>query len=135
MTEPTLSAIDHIAITVHDLDQSERWYTEVLNFSRVTLAPGESFQRIIMRHPSGIILGLTRHDAPEASASYSERRPGLDHLSFGVADREQLEAWAVRFDQRGVAHSEITQIASSGSCFIAFRDPNNIQLEVFARNR
>ena len=134
MTEPTLSAIDHIALTVHDLDQSERWYSEVLSFSRVTLAPGDGFQRVIMRHPSGIILGLTGHESPEASAPYSEQRPGLDHLSFGVADREQLEAWVARFDELGVTHSEITQIGATGSCFIAFRDPNNIQLEVFARS-
>lgn len=132
MTEPTISAIHHIAINVHDPDRSERWYAEVLHFSRLGPFAGDGFQRVLIRHPSGIVLGLTKHDDPEADVPFSERRTGLDHIGFQVADREQLEAWSAHFDELGIAHSEIKHTPITGSYFIAFRDPDDIQLEVYA---
>lgn len=132
MTEPTISAIHHVAINVHDLEQSERWYIDVLGFSRLGPFAGHRFQRVLLRHPSGVVLGLTTHDDPEAAAPFSERRTGLDHLGFQVADRDQLEAWIARFDELGVVHSEIQHTPITGSYFVAFRDPDGIQLEVYA---
>ena len=132
MTEPTISAIHHVAINVHDLDRSERWYSGVLGFTRLGPLAGEGFQRVLMRHPCGVVLGLTKHDDPEATAPFSERRTGLDHLGFQVADREQLEAWIARFDELGVVHSEIKHTPLTGSYLVAFRDPDDIQLEVYA---
>lgn len=132
MTEPMLSAIHHVTLNVRDVESAERWYTEVLGFSRLQEYETPEFQRIIMRHPSGIILGLNKHRHPDADVPFSERRTGLDHLAFAVADRDQLEAWVARFDEHGVEHSEIKAGATPGSYLVAFRDPERIQLEVFA---
>jgi glyoxylase I family protein len=132
VTEPAISAIHHVALNVHDLDRSERWYTDVLGFSRLGPFAGEGFQRVLLRHPSGVVLGLTKHDDPEAMVPFSERRTGLDHLGFQVADREQLEAWVARFDALEVVHSAIKHTPLTGSYLVAFRDPDNIQLEVYA---
>ena len=132
MTEPTISAIHHVAINVHDLEQSERWYSDVLGFGRLGPFAGDGFQRVLLRHPSGVVLGLTKHDAPEAAVPFSERRTGLDHLGFQVADRDQLEAWIARFDELGVVHSEIKHTPLTGSYLVAFRDPDDIQLELYA---
>lgn len=132
MSEATMTAIHHVAINVHDLERAERWYTEVLDFRRLGPFAGEGFQRMLVRHPSGIVLGLTKHDDPEADTQFSERRTGLDHVAFQVADRDQLEAWIARFDGLGVAHSEIKQTPLTGSFLVAFRDPDGIQLELYA---
>jgi len=132
VTEATMSAIHHVAINVHDLESSERWYTRVLGFRRLGPFAGDGFGRMLVRHPSGVVLGLTRHDDPEADVPFSERRTGLDHVAFGVADRETLEAWIAWFDELGVAHSEIKQTPLTGSFLVAFRDPDGIQLELYA---
>lgn len=132
MTEPTISSTHHISLNVHDPERSEQWYAEVLNFSRLGAYSGEDFHRIIMHHPSGIVLGVSRHEHPDADVPFSERRTGLDHLAFQVADREQLEAWIARFDTHGVVHSEIKPAAIPGTFLVAFRDPDGIQLELFA---
>ena len=132
MNEPGISGIHHVAINVHDLERSERWYARVLQFSRLGPFAGEGFRRILVRHPSGIVLGLTKHDDPEAEVQFNERRAGLDHFAFQVADREQLEAWIARFDDLGVAHSEIKHTPITGSYLVAFRDPDGIQLELYA---
>lgn len=132
MTEPTLTAIHHVTLNVIDPEQSEQWYGRVLHFSRMTAYETPGFRRIIMRHPSGIVLGLGKHQAPEAAVPFSEQRTGLDHLAFQVADRGQLEEWRALFEDLGVDHSEIKPGAVPGSFLIVFRDPDNIQLEVFA---
>jgi glyoxylase I family protein len=132
VTQPSLSAIHHVAINVHDLGRSERWYTEVLNFQRLAPFEGDRFKRVLMRHASGIVIGLTRHDDPAAEAAFNERRTGFDHIAFQVADRAQVEAWMARFDQLGVQHSELVHTPITGSYLVVFRDPDNIQLEMYA---
>jgi glyoxylase I family protein len=42
---------------------------------------------------SGIVIGLHHHEA-NPGQSFNETRTGLDHISFGVADRAGLDAWA-----------------------------------------
>jgi glyoxylase I family protein len=49
-------------------------------------------------------------------------------VSGGVDD---LEEWKRRFEDRGVDHSEIRRTPNGGGV-ITLRDPDNIQLEVFA---
>jgi glyoxylase I family protein len=132
MTEASFSGIHHVAINVHDLERSERWYAEVLKFTRLAPFAGDRFQRVLMRHPSGMVLGLTRHDDPEAAAAFHDRRTGLDHFAFQVADRAAVEAWVARFDELGVAHTEVKETPITGSSLVVFRDPDGIQLEMYA---
>jgi glyoxylase I family protein len=133
MNQPALSGFHHVTVNVHDIKRSEQWYSQVLGFTRITAYATGSFQRVIMRHPpSGAILGLTHHAAPVAAEPFDERRPGLDHLALQVPDRDTLEAWAARFDELRITHSSVKPGALPGSFLVVFRDPDNIQLEVFA---
>lgn len=55
---------------------------------------------------------------------------GLDHVSFAVASRADLDAAVAHLDERGVDHDGVKDI---GAGFILeFRDPDNIALELFA---
>ena len=63
-------------------------------------------------------------------STFNERRPGLDHIAFGVANRDELVEWGKRLDSLGIAHGEIKD-AGYGSG-LSFRDPDNIALELFA---
>ena len=68
-----------------------------------------------------------------AARTHSTRRAGLDHLAFTVADRQELDAWATRLADAAVVHSPITTANSvPGAAVLVFRDPDNIQLELFA---
>lgn len=58
------------------------------------------------------------HGFPDlvSTEPFSERRPGLDHIAFGVASRDELADWAARLDELGVTRSDIVN-ASYGSAY------------------
>lgn len=82
-------------------------------------------------HPaSGTGFGFTDHGAKGSGDVFDEHRTGMDHLAFAVRDRATLEAWKARFEEHGVDHSDIAPSAVGD--VIVFRDPDNVQLEVYA---
>jgi glyoxylase I family protein len=124
-----MPAITHVAVTVTDLDASQAWYTKVLGVEPVLDQDTGPFRHIVY------LLGNTAfglHGFPDLAGTepFNERNPGLDHIAFGVASRDELAGWAARLDELGVARSDIVD-ASYGSG-LSFRDPDNIALELFA---
>ena len=125
----TIPSITHVAVTVTDLSVSEPWYTRVLGVEPVLDEDTGPFRHIVYQ-VGNTLLGL--HGFPDLTSKepFNERTPGLDHISFGCASRAELVEWAARLDELGVAHGEIVD-ANYGSG-LAFRDPDNIALELFA---
>ena len=129
MTTQTMPAITHVAVTVTDLETSEAWYTKVLGAEPVLDEDTGPFRHIVYAL-GGTLLGL--HGFPDLNSkdNFDERRPGLDHIAFGVGTRGELEQWAARLDELGITHGGIKD-AGYGSG-LSFRDPDNIALEIFA---
>ncbi len=124
----TFAGIDHLALTVTDLDVSERFYTEVLDFM-VMLDIG--YGRICMHPPTGFSLALLKHDGA-AGGSFTELTTGLDHLGMRAGSREELVEWEQRFDEAGVRYTPIRDMEFG--YHLNFRDPDNIALELSAPN-
>ena len=83
------------------------------------------------RPPSGAAIGLHHHEA-NPGQPFHESRTGLDHISFSVADRASLDAWASWLDELGIEHSGVIDTEKPMPySVVVFRDPDNIQLEVF----
>ena len=80
--------------------------------------------------PPCSLLGL-RPMAPEGDR-FDPDRAGLDHLSFSVASRDDLEQAVRLFDEQGVIHGSITRLPSFGIDMLPFEDPDGIQLELTA---
>ena len=80
---------------------------------------------------SGIAIGLHHHESNPGQA-FDESRTGLDHISFGVSDHASLDAWASWLDELGIEHSGVIDTDKPMPySVVVFRDPDNIQLEVF----
>lgn len=125
-----LGGIHHMAITVTDVDRSLDFYTDLLGFDVVV-----EFRPRIMLSNGQVALVLTPpSDASQAPDHdrFSEHRVGLDHLSFAVNSRDDLEAAARLFDEQGVERGEIKLLEGFGIYVMAFRDPDNVQLELTA---
>jgi glyoxylase I family protein len=121
--------ITHVALTVNDLSVSVPWYRDLLGCEPVLDEDTGPFHHTVFL-VGGTLLGLHQHPDPAASDPFDERRPGLDHVAFGVADRMELEKWSRRLDEMGIRHGGIVD-AHYGSG-LSFRDPDNIALELFA---
>ena len=129
---PKFTAISHLDLTVSDVAKSADWYVNTLGFQVLMRSDFENRSAAVMMHPaSGLILGLVQHHSQSAK-EFDERRPGLDHLAFNVTERAELDSWQQRFAELGVTHSPVTDDPSGLGTALVFRDPDNIQLELFA---
>ena len=129
-----ITGLHHLGLTVSDAERSARWYEAVLGFERVggfgdTAAPR---QKVFLRHPGfDIRLGLVEHHGA-AKDRFDETRAGLDHLAFEVPTHADVEAWEARLHDLGVPTSPIAASNSiPGATLLVFRDPDNIQLEIY----
>jgi catechol 2,3-dioxygenase-like lactoylglutathione lyase family enzyme len=134
---PGLTGVSHVELTVSDVERSAAWYGEVLGFDTVLVATDtpDFFQgRVIsvLRPDIGLGIGLVEHQDGDRNR-FSEFRVGLDHLAFAVGSRSDLEAWVEHFDRLGVVYSPINDMPYA--CVVVFRDPDGIQLELFALPR
>ena len=130
MTSIKTAAINHLALTVTDMDRSRAFYQDVLGFEFIT-----EFGPKYLLSNGEVILALNQAPNPgEAIANdrFSENRVGLDHVSFNVGSMAELESAVQVLDEQGVSRGEIKDLGGLGICVLAFRDPDNIQVEVTA---
>jgi glyoxylase I family protein len=125
----TFAGVSHVAFTVTDLDASQRFYSEVLDFI-VVMDVGNG--RICMHPSTGFALTLLRHEGAPGG-SFTELNTGLDHLGLVASSRAELEAWERRFDQNGVTYTPIRDMEMGHH--LNFRDPDGNALEFDAPNQ
>ena len=137
--------VHHVRMAVTDVERSKTFYTEVLGFNVAVDAPPppgdehhdvlvDSLQGGVILVHLGMFFGLRPVD--EARAARSDRfdpfRVGLDHISFSVPTRADLDAATRLLDERGVEHGPIRDLVPLGLSFLAFFDPDGIALELTA---
>jgi catechol 2,3-dioxygenase-like lactoylglutathione lyase family enzyme len=132
--------IHHLRLTVTDVQRSREFYTGLLGFQVAVESPppgdpaaAEAYKILfggVVMIRGNLIMGL-RPMAPEADR-FDPDRVGLDHLSFGVPGRADLEQAIRLFDEHGVTHGEIARLPTFGIDVLPFTDPDGIQLELTA---
>ena len=127
---PDLEGIGHVSLTVTELATSVEWYQRVLGLTTMMEEKHPGGEAVVLCSPDlRVIVALHRHGLNEGEL-FEEYKTGLDHVSFNVPSRAALDAWIARFDELGVEHGEVEE-APYGA-LVAFRDPDNIQLEVLS---
>lgn len=114
------TGLNHIILTISDTTKSHAFYGDVLGFELHDLADGFYFT-------SG---GVKFFLFPTGSQDdrFEEARIGLDHLAFTAPNEEALELLAAKLIASGVKTNGVEQY-HTGNKYVAFRDPDNIQLE------
>ncbi|MCU6479778.1 VOC family protein [Arthrobacter sp. A2-55] len=129
-------SINHIRLTVTDIDRSRAFYEGLFNWPVAIEMPAGTAPEEQGRYGflyGGVIynighslLGLR----PVSTDTFDENRTGLDHLSLALQGPAELTAAVALLDEQGIPHGDIKDI---GNGFILeFRDPDNIALELFA---
>lgn len=131
-----ITGFSHVRLTVTDIARSRAFYDDIFGLPVAIEMPADADAATRERFAflyGGVIyqlghtlLGLR----PVAADRFDEDRVGLDHLSFAVATRGDLEAAATLLDERGITHPGIKDIG--GGSILELRDPDNIALELFA---
>ncbi|MFJ8774662.1 VOC family protein [Streptomyces microflavus] len=129
-------AFAHVRLTVTDIERSRAFYDAVFGLPVAFDLPPDADRATreqlaflyggVIYQLGNSLLGLR----PVASDRFDEDRVGLDHVSFAVDNRAELEAAARHLDELGVPHEGIKGIGVG--YILEFRDPDDIALELFA---
>lgn len=123
----TLGPIHHIALRVSDLQRSIRFYGHLFGFQQIVTLAG-----LTLLSNGTLILGLIDHVLTHDDCVV-EPMIGLDHLSFSVNSRTDLELALVQLDRYAVPHGPIEDRGRDLRMYVlALHDPDNIRLELIA---
>jgi glyoxylase I family protein len=125
---PEFAGINHVALTVRDLDVSARFYCDLLGFI-VVLDVG--YGRICIHRGTGFSIALLHHEGT-SDDRFSPLRTGLDHLGLAVGTRAELVQWEQRLRAAGAPCSPIQDMPLGHH--LNFTDPDGIALELQAPN-
>ncbi|MCE5294951.1 MAG: VOC family protein [Chlamydiales bacterium] len=128
--------IDHIYITVSDLERSTVFYDGVmklLGFHKGTDSIGGQPHT----HYFNRAFQYTLRPAKPDAAAHDPLVPGLHHLCFQVADTEAVDEATKGLRKLGIATSEPRIYPEYGVDYYAiyFKDPDGIKLEIVNRTR
>lgn len=136
------SGYAHVRLTVTDIARSKAFYDAVFGWPvaidasdriaepGITDSPADFYGGTVYQTPSGALFGL-RPVAPSGQRFDSEHT-GLDHISFMVDSRSDLETAHAHFEREAIPHGEITDITDSGLAILSFSDPDGVHCELTA---
>jgi catechol 2,3-dioxygenase-like lactoylglutathione lyase family enzyme len=131
----------HVRLTVTDVARSVAFYTEVLGFEVALDRPPaddpggvveDTLQGGVVLTNAGVMVGLRPVAPGRAGDRFDPLRVGLDHLSFGVESRADLDRAVAVLDERGIEHGPVREAPPLGMAFLAVFDPDGIALELTA---
>ena len=130
----------HVRLTVTDIARSKAFYDQVfgwpaaLDTSDDVVDPKENgepanlYGGTIYQTPQGTLFGLR----PVGSGHFDSQRTGLDHVSFAVESRDELERAVKALREAGIEHGDIIDLDDAGLAILSFQDPDDINIELTA---
>ncbi|MBR7743359.1 VOC family protein [Phycicoccus sp. BSK3Z-2] len=128
----------HVRLTVTDIDRSVAFYDRVFGWPKaidareyggdpgIEASPEKFYAGVVYELPQGTLLGLR----PVGDEAFRAERTGLDHVSFAVESRADLDAAAEALTDAGVDHGEVVELTEAGMAILSVQDPDDINLEL-----
>ena len=130
----------HVRLTVTDIARSKAFYDQVFGWPVAIDAsdrvdePGvrqsaeQFFGGTVYQTPQGTLFGLR----PVGTAEFDSEHTGLDHVSFAVTSRADLESAAQKLTEAGIVHGDVIDLTAAGMAILSFQDPDDINVELTA---
>jgi catechol 2,3-dioxygenase-like lactoylglutathione lyase family enzyme len=121
--------------------RSRAFYTDILGFDVALERPpaddpgglmADTLQGGVVLTNAGVMIGLRPVHAEHADDRFDPFRVGLDHVSFSVAHRDDLDVAVRVYDEHKVEHGPIREVPTLGLAFLAAFDPDGIAVELTA---
>ena len=112
--------LNHVAISVPDLEQAVGYYTKTMGFPEAFRSFDEKGQ------PTLVYVQISRNTFIELQPSNAQRPPGLNHLGIHV---ENIGAATAMFKQRGANVTE-ARVSPTKAILANITDPNGIRIEL-----
>ena len=118
------TGLDHIILTISDAERARAFYGDLLGFDVKMMPHGGC--RFRLRDMEFFLIASPQLIEGDR---FSEGRIGLDHISFRAPSMDALHELAAKLQAAGIETKGVEQFKPSGNWYVAFRDPDNIQLE------
>jgi glyoxylase I family protein len=116
------SGLNHVIMTIKDVTISRTFYGDLLGFEIKDIADGFFFVT------GGVAIFFFSPSHPLPEDRFNEFRIGLDHLAFTAPSEDALQSLAELLQVSDVETKGV-ETYQTGNKYVAFRDPDNIQLE------
>lgn len=129
------SGVEHVGLAVHDLETTQRFFTEALGF-QIT-GQDEDYPAAFLTDGVTIVT-LWQVEKPDEATPFDRRRNiGLHHLAFRLDSMEELNMMYERIkDWPGVRIEFAPEVLNGGpSRHMMFYEPGGIRLEFIVRVR
>ncbi len=129
MTEGKILGLHHVKVPVTDLSRSRAWYERVFGLEPEIEFPHDdgTVRGVAYRAKNGFALALREN--PTVARAIA----GYDPFAILVQGRADIEAWATRLDDLGVAHSPV--IEATIGWLMSFKDPDGLELRFYTAER
>ena len=115
----SICGIHHVKVPVSDVVASRDWYAAVFGFvPTLDFEDEDGLLGVVLEHRCGVAVFL--YLDPERSRALA----GFDLLGLAVSGTAELQAWVTDLDERGVAHTPISDAHLGQS--IEVRDPDGM---------
>lgn len=132
------SGFSHLRLNVTDIHRSKEFYDTVFGWPVIVdrrhvvdegleRTPENIYGGVIYMIPAQYTLLILR---PVDSEKFDQDRTGLDHVSFSLATRADLEAAETALSEAKIEHGEIIDLEDGRDAILSFQDPDNINLEL-----
>jgi len=130
--ESSMTAVlHHVALTVTDIEASLAWYSDLFGFKELVREDhqgGNGGYGVVLGPEDWSMFIVLNEHPTNAREGFDPVRTGLDHVGFIAPDREALDDWVAKFEERGVTYSPISEHGWGWS--LNFRDPDDVQLQL-----
>jgi len=128
----TLGTMNHLGLTVSNLEKSEPFYEAILGFMGYQqVEKNETFIMWWLQNAGAILISSANPNSP--NKFHDRYSPGLHHLAFNADSREQVDSLYKLIQEIGATvldpPAEYNQYAP-GYYAVFFADPDGIKLEL-----